>query len=122
MRATKVKGAVICPVCSEIVDPEDHELPEPKETWACPACDAVSDEGPAETAWCTHEPPEAVMEQCPQCEAWVAAEPLKDRTQCPLCEEWFDPTEMDFDETEAWKCGECETVYQDRDEAKECCR
>jgi len=26
------------------------------------------------------------------------------------------------DLTERYKCGECDTIYEDRDEAKECCK
>ena len=41
--------------------------------------------------------------------------------ECPECGE-FIPKE-DFPElTSRYQCGECEEIYDDRDEAKECCR
>ena len=40
---------------------------------------------------------------------------------CPNCEE-FIYDEVDLVYVPMFKCGECETVYTDRDEAKECCK
>lgn len=125
MRATKIKGAVSCQLCTEILDPEDHTLDDIVEaTWQCPECNAVTDTGETtiEQLACSHDPPEVLREQCPECEAWVEPQEYLPRKQCPSCQEWFEAGgDMEYEETEAWKCGECDTVYGDRDEAKECC-
>lgn len=48
---------------------------------------------------------------------------------CPCCEEIFDGDDGSQleDHTperlpEAWECGECGELHEDKDEAKECCR
>lgn len=123
MRATKIKGAVVCPLCSEVIDPEEDGVPEAETTWLCPDCEVVTtSDGFIDQKTCSHEPPEVVSEQCPSCMIWVDPQEFVERKQCPKCYEWFDPEDLDFDETEAFKCGECDTIYEDRDEAKECCR
>jgi hypothetical protein len=125
VRATKVKGALACPACGEVVDPEEHGIPETVEaTWQCPECEAVTDttDTVIEQLACSHDPPEVLREACPECEVWVEPQEYVDRRQCPLCEVWIDPMDADFDETEAFQCGECLVIYQDRDEAKECCK
>lgn len=43
-----------------------------------------------------------------------------ERSLCPEESEWFDPD--DVEPGEAWQCGECDGIFADRDEAKECCR
>ena len=42
---------------------------------------------------------------------------------CPMCEEFVPKEEFEKAElVEYYQCGECETIYEDRDEAKECCK
>lgn len=48
---------------------------------------------------------------------------------CQCCSELIDADDLDLLEThgleeapEAYICGECEQIYEDRDEAKECCK
>ena len=41
--------------------------------------------------------------------------------RCPNCEEFFLPEDMPEEET-FYRCGECEGIYEDREEAKKCCR
>lgn len=39
---------------------------------------------------------------------------------CPHCEEVVD--KLDSPLEKRWECGECEEVYEDQDEARECCK
>lgn len=41
--------------------------------------------------------------------------------RCPTCDEFFLKEELPEVE-EIYQCGECEELYEDRDEAKECCK
>mgnify|MGYP001567609093 CR=1 FL=1 len=40
--------------------------------------------------------------------------------ECPECSEFA--SKDDFEPAERYQCGECEELYEDRDEAKECCK
>ena len=41
--------------------------------------------------------------------------------ECPECMEFILKDDLP-EATEQYQCGECEEVYEDRDEAKECCK
>ena len=50
--------------------------------------------------------------------------------RCSICDEIYeDPDEAinccswdKHEEVEAFRCGECDAIYEDREEAKECCK
>ena len=121
MRAIRVSDAVKCPHCYEIIDPDECSAPEAADTWRCPDCGYITDDGPDEIARCRHEPPETVKERCPECGDWQDPQTLSERKQCPLCDSWVSP-EDGFEAVAVYRCGECESLHDDRDEAMECCR
>lgn len=41
--------------------------------------------------------------------------------ECPECGDFFIEEDLP-DLVERYQCGECEEIYEDRDEAKKCCR
>ena len=48
-----------------------------------------------------------------------------ERMKCECCDELYEEgagADHEPQKTKAYECGECEEVYQDRDEAKECCK
>ena len=40
---------------------------------------------------------------------------------CPGCDEFIPAVDIPAEETR-YQCGECEEIYEDKDEAKECCK
>lgn len=94
MRATrKTKWAFECPVCSEFHS--DHDKPlEKQQGWSVE--DLTTD------GLTMNEPAEVVVFD------------YNDDGEC------LGEDEPEY--LEAWMCGECEEVYQDRDEAKDCCK
>lgn len=51
---------------------------------------------------------------------------IRHAIECPVCGEWHPisrfPEECKEELASVYQCGECEEVYEDRDDAKECCR
>lgn len=55
---------------------------------------------------------------CPTCDEYILPEGLDSSPESA----WQKHSDVCFpEEIEIWLCPECETPYEDRDEAKECC-
>lgn len=133
MRATRWSStAYECPACGEWHD-ESERAVEEVSGWLCNACDgfhegdtpeavrAIETEG---SAFILEEHVDGLLADywpCPDDDDQLSGEPVPTSRWRYECGELGD--EEDRPETiEAWQCGECEEVYADRDEAKECCR
>jgi len=86
-----------CPTCEEVIFTQPHQI----ERWRFPDDEYDDDlSGGTSYYYSMAEPEHVTLEICPGCDN--------------------DITE-DYEMVEIWFCGECETGYADKEDAKTCC-
>lgn len=95
-----------------------------KLAWECENCGFITDEPEELEVWLVPtDDEELYREGDGGTVGYLLVDPSmlekEDRVQCTSCGGVFE--EIPHPEA-AWMCGECEEIYEDRDDAKECCK
>ena len=133
MRARVVHGFE-CPECGDFT--EGKSLGRGTSAWLCPVAEEITEE----------EPTKVSGSPCPHCYEFVIGfvppgEQPETRVVCEHCKDDEAPSEEEHEKVRVWtleacdcqvmekpektkryRCGECEELHEEREDARDCCR